>query len=213
MTTAAKVSEPTVTFAAAFIKLQGEIKPAIKDAENAAFKQGNRVSKYADLGAVWDAIKEPLKANNFGILQFPQYEGETMYLETVLMHVSGECMVSKYPLRPTKQDPQGFGSALTYARRYSISAILGVVADIDDDGNAASGTPAPKPKAVSREEKGDALDKARSWANDAIREINGMAADEVNTWTTKNAPAMVKLRAIDQDTHAELMKAIQAVGE
>jgi len=137
------------TFAQAFVKLQHAIKPAIKDATNPAFR-----SKYAGLGAVWDAVREPLALHGFGVIQAPQFEGETMWLETTLLHASGEKMTSRYPLRPVKQDPQGFGSAITYAKRYALSAILGVVADDDDDGNAASGVngnghghgPAPAPQ-------------------------------------------------------------------
>ncbi len=127
------VKNPPVTFAEAFCKLQSAIKPAIKDATNPAFR-----SKYADLGAVWEAVRGPLGDNGFGIIQAPQFEGETMFLETILLHQSGERMTSRYPLRPAKQDPQGFGSAITYAKRYAISAMLGVIADEDDDGNAAS---------------------------------------------------------------------------
>lgn len=134
---------PPVTFAEAFCKLQAQIKPAIKDSVNPAFR-----SKYADLGAVWDAVKEPLTENGFSIIQSPNFDEHDMWLETTILHISGEKMTGRYPLRPTKNDPQGFGSALTYSRRYSISAMLGVVADIDDDGNAAS-APASKPSAAA----------------------------------------------------------------
>lgn len=133
------IGADTSTFAEAFIKLQSAIKPAIKDAENAAFSRGNKVSRYADLAAVWEAVKDPLKDNGFAVIQMPQFEGETMYLETILLHVGGDKMTGRYPLKPAKLDPQGFGSAITYARRYALSAMLGVIADDDDDGNAASG--------------------------------------------------------------------------
>ena len=126
-------SVPVDLFAEALVKVQGAIKTAVKDATNPAFR-----SKYADLGAVWEAVKPALQANGFAVVQSPNFEGDNMYLETTLLHVSGERMTGRYPLRPTKPDPQGFGSAITYARRYSISAMLGVVADEDDDGNAAS---------------------------------------------------------------------------
>lgn len=122
------------TFAEAFLKLQAAIKPAIKDANNPAFR-----SKYADLGAVWEAVKAPLQDAGFSIIQSPDFDGSDMWLKTTILHVSGEKVEGRYPIRPSKQDPQGYGSALTYARRYSISAMLGVIADDDDDGNAASG--------------------------------------------------------------------------
>jgi hypothetical protein len=126
--------EPSDEFAVAFVKLQSEIRPAIKDATNPAFR-----SKYADLGAVWEAVKDPLHANGFSVIQSPDFDGTDMWLTTTILHTSGQSMAGRYPIRPVKQDPQGFGSAITYARRYSISAMLGVIADEDDDGNAASG--------------------------------------------------------------------------
>lgn len=125
---------PPDTFASAFIKLQAAIKPAIKDASNPAFK-----SKYADLGAVWDAVREPLTQHGFAIIQPTNFDERDMWLETIILHESGEKITGRYPLRPVKQDPQGYGSAITYAKRYALCAMLGVVADIDDDGNAASG--------------------------------------------------------------------------
>lgn len=129
----AAVPTPKVTFPEAFLKLQAAIKPAIKDATNPAFK-----SRYADLAAVWEAVKKPLTDNGFSVIQSPDFEGADMWLKTTILHVSGEKIEGRYPIRPVKQDPQGFGSAITYARRYSLSAMLGVIADEDDDGNAAS---------------------------------------------------------------------------
>jgi hypothetical protein len=122
------------TFAEAFVKLQADIRPAIKDATNPAFR-----SKYADLAAVWEAVKQPLAAHGFSVIQSPDFDGDAMWLKTTILHMSGERIEGRYPIRPVKNDPQGFGSAITYARRYSISAMLGVIADDDDDGNAASG--------------------------------------------------------------------------
>lgn len=176
------------SFASAFIKLQAAIKPAIKDATNPAFR-----SKYADLGAVWEAVREPLATNGFGVIQAPQFEGETMFLETILLHESGEKMTSRYPLKPAKQDPQGFGSAITYAKRYALSAMLGVVADEDDDGNAASNVvqrqsaqpaqaPAPKPTDA------DIAAGARNWVDkqkDLILSFSDM--DQLTEWLKKKS--------------------------
>lgn len=164
----APIKAPVLTFAQAFVQLQAEIKPAIKDATNPAFR-----SKYADLGAVWEAVKEPLKEHGFAVIQMPQFEGDTMYLETIILHVSGEKMAGRYPIKPTKQDPQGFGSAITYARRYSISAMLGVIADEDDDGNAASAKPSapqrppttPEPPPPPPQDE-DVLDGIKNWVRD-----------------------------------------------
>lgn len=134
----AQVKVPQVSFAEAFCKLQAEIKPAIKDSENEAFKRGGKASRYADLAAVWEAIKTPLAANGFSIIQSPDFDSGDMWLKTTILHISGEKMEGRYPLRPTRADPQGYMAALTYARRGSISSMLGVISDDDDDGNGAS---------------------------------------------------------------------------
>lgn len=180
---------PTVkfvdTFAQAFCKLQGALKPAIKDSTNPAFK-----SKYADLGAVWDAVRGPLAAHGFCIIQSPQFDADNIWLETTLLHTSGEKMVSRYPLRPTKQDPQGFGSALTYARRYCLSAMLGVVADLDDDGNAAS----EKPSNPHREDD-DVTQGVKNWcAEQKTFLTNCETVAEVQEWEELRAEAMDRLK-------------------
>src|SRR6185369_16726206 len=101
--------DPVATFAEAFVRLQADIKPAVKDTANGAFKG----TKYADLGAVWEAVKKPLTDNGFSVIQSPDFDGDTMWLKTTILHTSGERIEGRYPLRPTKQDPQGYGSALT----------------------------------------------------------------------------------------------------
>ena len=139
-------SSPDITLlAAALHKCQGAIAHAKKDALNPHFK-----SRYADLASVWEAAKPALQANGLSVLQgFSGGEnGETVTIETTLLHVSGQFIDSALTLRPSKPDPQGIGSAITYGRRYGLSAILGIVADDDDDGNAAS-VPAPIGKPVT----------------------------------------------------------------
>lgn len=154
----APVKNPPVTFAEAFCKLQGEIKPAIKDSVNPHFR-----SKYADLGAVWEAVKQPLTDHGFSVIQSPDFDGENMFLRTTVLHVSGDKIEGRYPIRPSKNDPQGVASAITYARRYSISAMLGVIADDDDDGNAAS-APAPKPaQQAAPPQDQDVTDGVANW--------------------------------------------------
>lgn len=187
----APVKNPPITFAEAFCKLQAEIKPAIKDATNPAFR-----SKYADLGAVWEAIKGPLHENGFSIIQSPDFEAGEMWLKTTILHTGGEKMEGRYPLRPVKQDPQGYGSALTYARRYSISAMVGVIADIDDDGNEASkangnaphaGTP-PPPNQVppAQQPNGDVAPGARNWVEQQKEIISDCdTLPELTAWLDK----------------------------
>lgn len=120
--------------AAALAKAQAAIQPAVKDKTNPAFR-----SRYADLASVWDACRKPLTDNGLSIVQMPvDAEAGRVALETMLLHVSGEFISSTVSTALVKADPQGVGSALTYLRRYALSAVVGVVADEDDDGNRAS---------------------------------------------------------------------------
>lgn len=117
---------------AAFIKAQQAFKPAVKDAVNPHYK-----SKYVTLQGVIDAVLPALHANGFGLIQRTSVVDGRTILRTELLHVSNECLVSDYPVHPAKADPQGEGSALTYARRYALMALCGIAPE-DDDGNAAA---------------------------------------------------------------------------
>lgn len=126
-----KTSETIIKISEALAKFQGALKPALKDAENPHFR-----SRYADLASIWDAIRGPMSENGLHVLQMVgTAEGKTT-LTTRVGHVSGEWIESTWEIPVGKQDPQGYGSAISYARRYAIAACLGVVQD-DDDGNAA----------------------------------------------------------------------------
>lgn len=125
-------SEMIKEIATALSKAQGCIGAAIKDKENPFHK-----SKYADLANVVDAIRVPLAENGLSFVQVSHDEPDSARIETIIMHSSGEwlsCGCVSVPV--SKKDAQGFGSAITYARRYSLSAAFGVAPD-DDDGNAA----------------------------------------------------------------------------
>jgi hypothetical protein len=130
------VATPSVgKLAAALAKAQGEMQAAAKDADNPFFK-----SKYADLASIWSVIREPLSKNGLAVVQMPtQTDGTLVSLKTILAHESGETMEGILTLTPKDGSPQAVGSALTYARRYSLSAMVGVCSEEDDDGNAASG--------------------------------------------------------------------------
>ena len=129
-------SETIDALAGALAKAQGEIDTADKSAKNPFFK-----SSYADLPSVWAACRKQLSKNGLAVVQRMDTSENGMILESVLMHSSGQWISSTYPVNPVKNDPQGLGSAITYARRYALMALVGVVADdaSDDDGNAASG--------------------------------------------------------------------------
>ena len=121
-------------FAKAFIAAQGAMEAVTKANENPGFKG----AKYADLSAVVAAIVPALNKAGIAVLQSPAFDGEMVTITTTLLHESGATVTSDLRLRPSKSDPQGVGSAITYGRRYSLLAVAGVAPE-DDDGNAASG--------------------------------------------------------------------------
>jgi hypothetical protein len=119
--------------AAAFVKAQRQFGPALKTSVNPHFK-----SKYADLANCIEAVIEALNANGIGLMQRTYECKDGVLVETVFIHESGEVMECGMLHVPAgKQDPQGYGSALTYARRYSLLAATGLAPE-DDDANAAS---------------------------------------------------------------------------
>ncbi len=99
-------------------------------------------SKYADLGALIEASAQALAANDLVIVQMPSQDAIGYYVETTLYHTSGEFLSGKTYINPVKNDPQGLGSAITYAKRYGMGSLLGLNGEPDDDGNAASVPPA-----------------------------------------------------------------------
>lgn len=132
-----KTSETLSKLPGALLTAQRAITFAAKDATNPHFK-----NQYAALPAVIDAIKPALNAAGIVFMQTgsPSDDGR-LSLTTRLMHESGEWVEDTLTMPLPKQDPQGYGSAMTYARRYALAAITGLYQD-DDDGNAASGAPA-----------------------------------------------------------------------
>ena len=122
---------------AALVKAQKAFGPALKDKTNPAFR-----SKYADLGACIEAVIDALNAAGIALIQRQHPHDGGVCVETVFLHESGESYSAGMLTVPAaKQDPQGYGSALTYARRYSLMAACGIAPE-DDDGNAASRKPA-----------------------------------------------------------------------
>ena len=124
--------------AAALVKAQKAFGPALKTSTNPHFR-----SRYADLSAVVEAVIDALNDNGIALTQRIHPSETGVCVETVFIHESGEVITSG-PLHvpAAKQDPQGYGSALTYARRYSLMAACGVAPE-DDDGNAATRRTAP----------------------------------------------------------------------
>jgi len=128
-------SDGISNIAKALCKALPKVDAAKKDSTNPAFR-----SKYADLTSIVEAYKEELAKVGIVVMQPPSVGADgSALVTTILLHESGEWMASALSLKPVKTDPQGMGSAITYARRYGAQGMLGITAD-DDDGNAACGT-------------------------------------------------------------------------
>lgn len=138
----------------AFVKFQSQMPTVVENKVNPHFK-----SKYADLAAIMSAAREPLSANGLAVTQAVGGDATSVRVTTSLVHVSGESMFGEpcvLPVPSAAQTPQGFGSAITYARRYSLAALLGIVTDVDDDANEAQGAKPnapPPPSGASLRDK------------------------------------------------------------
>lgn len=124
-------SEKIDELGAALSKAQGILEAAKKDSNNPFFK-----SKYADLASVWESCRAALSSNGLSIVKSPEESDSGIAVVTMMLHSSGQWIRSRYTMPVSKVDAQAVGSAITYARRYSLAAFVGVAPD-DDDGNGA----------------------------------------------------------------------------
>lgn len=155
--------------AKALLEVQKEMVPIKKTADNPFFK-----SKFAPLDKVMPEALRILNKHGLSVTQpVSHIEGQSA-LTTLLMHESGEWISADQPLVLDKENPQGQGSAITYARRYALMAMIGMVAEDDDDGNKAS-----QPRTVKY-----ATDKQIKWIRDTARSLNDQLGDdeEVDDW-------------------------------
>lgn len=130
-------STPCAAVLSAFTKASTMVDIAIKNATNPHLK-----NRYADLGSVQDACAKALEKNGLAVMQCPvPGDDGRLHMETMLVHESGEWISSELVMPLPKADPQGYGSALTYARRYALAAMMGVTQD-DEDGARASASEA-----------------------------------------------------------------------
>ena len=156
--------------AAALVKAQKGFAPALKTSTNPHFK-----SRYADLSACVEAVLDSLNAEGIALIQKQHPSDNGVAVETVFVHESGEVLSAGILHVPAaKQDPQGYGSALTYARRYSLMAACGIAPE-DDDGNAAKAPPKQEPMTEAQ-------------VSDWLAAIQGAGDDEVAA-TVKDALA------------------------
>lgn len=127
-------SEKINELAQALSAFQAEIKDPARDANNPLFK-----SKYVTLDDLLKQVRPVMAKHGLSFIQSPGGDGKTITIRTVLMHTSGQWIETEaLALQAAEVDPQGAGSAVTYGRRYALSAVLGVAWDDDDDGNKAS---------------------------------------------------------------------------
>lgn len=167
--------------AEALSKAQSIIEGAKEDSTNPFYK-----SKYADLGSVWNACKKALSLNGLSVVQTVENGGEKTYLITMLLHASGQWIRSYMPILAVKQDPQAFGSAMTYCRRYALAAMVGVCPADDDAESAMQSNRKPMIHLITKQQvdelesllKGrDALhDKLLVWAD--INQISELPASK-----------------------------------
>lgn len=150
--------------ATALAKAQANMGKALKQANNPHFR-----SKYADLGNVMDACLPALNEAGIALIQPTGEDEHGRYVETILIHgESGESLTCRVPLIVSKNDMQGYGSAVTYARRYGLMAMAGIAPE-DDDGNAAAKAP---PKQEQRQQKpqetdAEAIERAKEYLSEA----------------------------------------------
>lgn len=216
-----KHSENLNDLAKALAAAQGAMEGASKDKVNPHFK-----SKYADLGSVWDAIRQPLAKNGLSVVQLPYTDEQgRVHVSTMLMHQSGQWIEASYFVLPTKNDAQGIGSVLTYMKRYALTG-MGVAPE-DDDGNAASAhasgnsgidprPPLERPKQAANGNgtgsHSDTKAAAVQWVNTAKQTIGGFSkAGDLRRWEDqpKTVDALLRLKAVDPDLHRDMSDAIE----
>jgi hypothetical protein len=128
-------SDNIADLAIALSKAQAENGTVHKDAKNPFFK-----SNYASLAQVWETVRPALTANGLSVVQLPSQDATGYYVESMLIHSSGQWIKCRTYMKPVKDDPQGIGSLISYARRYALQSLVMVCSDdLDDDGEMAMG--------------------------------------------------------------------------
>jgi len=188
-------SDSIKELAAALAKAFPEIDKADKERTNPHFR-----SKYADLGNVVDAIKPALCNHGLSFVQHCHQGENAAIVETVIIHSSGEWMSCGCISVPTiKADPQAYGSALTYARRYSLSAAFGVAPE-DDDGNAAVKAPEAKKRQPSGLSPLDALRKELADFSPELNERKTLLAQATKSKGEDGKDKWMELEKLDTYT-------------
>ena len=183
-------SENIGQLAKALSLAQGQMQSAKKTSENPYFG-----SRYADLSQIIDVARKPLVDNGLAITQLIVPELDFAEIQTVLMHESGEWIASGIRLQPAKPNPQGMGSALTYARRYAYAAILGIASE-DDDAECATGRDA---KATDAKATSVSPYKATPEANEAEKYKSFWGALRKKGYTPEQVRSKLGVRSVKDD--------------
>ncbi len=219
-----ETSESIGALAAALAAAQAEMKAVRRNrevtvrGETKAGKQFSYKFKYATFDDIMDAVRGPLAKNGLAVSQLPSGGSSGgLILTTILLHSSGEWIRAGLPIQVDGRGLQEVGSALTYAKRYALSAMLGVASEEDDDGNAAEGnqatfgSPRQQPQAQPRRaapaqpahdpQTGEVHDDpVAAWCRKATEEINNLRSQEaVNEWEDTNKATLARLAEKDPD--------------
>ncbi len=155
----------TAALAAALVAAQRVVTTAKRDSTNPHYG-----SRYADLASVWEACRDPLTSHGIAVVQIPSADGNRVTVTTLLVHASGARLEGALTMTAKDASPQAIGSAITYARRYALMAMVGIAPE-DDDGEAAqpartapaaeprheTARPTPAPTPIRAEEIVDGL--------------------------------------------------------
>lgn len=196
--------------AAALVKAQKGFSPAIKTSSNPHFR-----SKYADLSACVEAVIDSLNDNGIALLQMTHECQDGVIVETVFVHDSGEMLsAGKLHVPAAKHDPQGYGSALTYGRRYSLMAACGIAPE-DDDGNAASKLIPPRGGITivknNDQSKDDSQDKSIKFLMDHYLAFlpETKTVKSLNQYWKENLDNAKRIEQEDPDKYIELLGAFK----
>jgi len=216
-------SDSIGSLAKALCIVQSQLEGARKDSKNTFLK-----SSYADLSSVWDACRDLLHKNELAVVQTSSViEGRDLVVVTTLMHSSGEWIRGQLAVPLTKQDPQGIGSAFTYARRYALSAIVGISPE-DDDAESTTlrnkpdtakkpsqEPPKPAQEATKRttgaiESQSNSNPQGKTYdAKDLGAKLTRLSEEAPKIWEIENVKRTLAIVGGKGDTVSELVKSLK----
>ncbi len=201
-----KTSQETKELFSALCRAQAAIHHASKDSKNPHFK-----SSYASLESAIDSCKPHLNSNNICLIQVPGAEGRLVWVDTMLVHTSGQFIQGRLTIEAKGSDAHSVGGTITYARRYSILAFMGMGAE-DDDGNLASGKPSPTAVAKedpSKKELRDKLGKLmkeKKWTQPEVQDVMQKTFGVKDTVSLKPKDFELLLQVMEHKSYKEAIE-------